>query len=104
MVFDPVVEVGGVEANEFADLEVVDSSLGDESADEAWGDVESLGGFVDVEEWWVHRGQQSSSDFPSEFPRHCPSGVSAFDSEVGSLPVVFGLVELAELVEEVLVG
>ena len=59
-----------MEADESADLEVVDSALGDESADEAWCHVESLGGLFNVEEWlWVHRGQQLRSCSPGLFPR-----------------------------------
>ena len=55
LLLDPAVEFVLVEADELADLQVVDSSLRDEASDESWADVEVVGSAVDVEEASGHR-------------------------------------------------
>lgn len=50
MLVEPAGNLGGVEADELADLQVRDSAFGDEPADVAGGNAELLGKLVDGEE------------------------------------------------------
>ena len=55
MGIDPVVDMGRVEAQEMAPLDVGDAVLEHESSDVADGDAEPFGDLCDVEQSWPAR-------------------------------------------------
>jgi hypothetical protein len=50
LLVDPLADLAWVEANELAHLDERDPSLGNQTPDEASGDTELIGDFVDIEE------------------------------------------------------